>query len=84
MKFLAILTLFCASLGFAQVASTPELKQLDFRLLNLEYEHSVEKCFVYLEFCKLKNTEKCQENHEVCVVSETRKYKNLLKLHGFE
>jgi len=81
MKFLLVLILFC-NVSMAQVASTPELKRFDSRLLNLEYEYSVDRCFWRYEICELKKNDDCWETHEKCVITQSKRYEYLRKLHG--
>lgn len=61
-----------------------EVKTMDFRLLNLEYEHNVQNCFNQYDFCVLKRGEDCWKKHEKCVIETTKWYKKILKIRGHE
>ena len=75
-----------ASVVKVDAAEAVDLRKLDYRLLNLEYEHSVEKCFIYLEICNLKaggESKACWKTHEACVINESKRYQHLREVHGF-
>jgi hypothetical protein len=68
-----ILSIMLSTAAMAQQASTPELRGIDFRLLNIEYEHNIEKCFLYYEICELKKADQCWDRHERSVIGTTKK-----------
>ena len=74
----------CTTLDFERRDNDLELRNLDYRVLNLQYEFQIQKCFYQYDFCVLKKEDDCWQKHEKCVIEKTKFYKHLLKVRGFE
>lgn len=92
MKFLYIALLFgCTTIKpVAEPGPTVDyprqIKDLDFRLLYLEYNQAVKVCFIDLDICRLKKIREsvCWNVHEKCVIDNTNNFNKLLKIRGHD
>lgn len=82
--FLFIFLTSCATHRDPKLAALEnEIRNMDYRLLNLAYEHNVQKCFYNYEICILRGDTKCREIKEACVIGVTNEYKKRLEIRGF-